>query len=61
LYPRWERGYRRHAYYIDEITAVAGVGIAPPPQIGREGTISMPIAGTYIQGIQRSQAEKAKH
>jgi hypothetical protein len=34
LYPRWERGYRRHAHYIDEITAVAGVGIAPPPQIG---------------------------
>jgi len=37
MYPRWERGYRRHAYYIDEITAVAGVGIAPPPHIGTRG------------------------
>lgn len=37
LYPRWERGYRRHAYYIDELTAVAGVGIAPPPHIGTRG------------------------
>lgn len=32
-YPRWEKGYRRHALYLDETTAISGVGIAPPPNL----------------------------
>ena len=32
-YPRWERGYRRYAYYVNLTTPVAGIGIAPPAKL----------------------------